>query len=300
LNDGTAATDLTLTAAQATGRSITGTADIAITAATPATAYNFSQLDSGANVNLTFVLDGQVSPSSNLTNVDSVILATGTTTMTAVQANGVSFSESPSTASLSITGSDGVQSLRGSAGNDTFATGSGTDTVDIDQGGSDTLLFSGQANDMVITGFDHGALSTGGDVLDFSGVSNLGSSGSYRAFNSLTGGPEFTETIIGLTLGIAETAQNVETLFKQSENYLNNKISAARPQAIGDIPAHAGSQSSMLFLISNSAANAVNIWHWVDADNNFNLSANEVTMLGTLQGVVSADLVSYVQENFIV
>jgi hypothetical protein len=160
----------------------------------------------------------------------------------------------------------------------------------VSQLGSDRLVFNGEANDMNITGFQHGALLDGGDVLDFSAIADLGAS-SYRSFNSFNGGAVFTETVIGLELGFADSAVNVQNLFAQSENYLNNKIDA-------------NSEADMVFLIANSAGTALNAWYWNDGANggtaDKNVTSAELTLVGSIAGGDADQLINYVTANFIV
>jgi hypothetical protein len=279
---------LTMTAAQADARSITGAGSVTLDAAEVATQYDFSTVDATGTLTVEYSAAGTVNSATVFTDVDVVHLASGATTLTAAQASGLSFAGSTVGASVVITGSAGVQTLAGTSGDDVIATGANADIVNlVDQGGSDKLVFNGEANDMTITGFQHGALLDGGDVLDFSAIADLGTS-SYRSFNSFNGGAAFTETVIGLELGFADSAVNVQNLFAQSENYLNNKI------------VDGTSQADMVFLIANSAGSAVNIWYWNDGNADMNVASGELTMLGSIAGATAPQLQSYLTENFIV
>jgi hypothetical protein len=286
LNDGTHASDLTLTAAQASGRTITGAADLVITNGEVTTAYDFSTIAANNDVSLEFTNAGTINASTVLTNVDVINLASGVTTLTAAQANGVSFAGSAVEASVRITGSDGVQALVGTTGNDVISTGTGLDIVDITQGGSDTLVFSGDAEDMNITGFLGGS-GDGADVLDFSAITGL-TSNSYKAYNSVQDNDPVRDPITGIVAEFADSAINVQSIFAQAGGFLNSKIDSASP-------------TNMIFLISNSAQSSVGIWHWQDAEGlDTNVQANELTLLGKLLGENSTSLTNYDSSNFLV
>jgi len=264
---------------------ITG-ASVEVSNATPNTAYDFSRLTAITST-VVYATSGQIHPDSNFTGVSDIKLATGVTEMLAEQANGISFTGSAAGASVNISGSSGDQNLNGTSGNDTFDTGSGTDAVNISQGGSDELIFTTEANDMDITGFDVNS-GAENDVINFGNLylANI----NFRSFNTETGDPnvQFTDPITGLEDIYANSALNVETAFKQYGNFLNNMITNVV-------------QDKMVFLIANTADTVVNIWYWQDApaSNDNRVQQTELTKIGSLLGLGSSDIQFFSSDSFL-
>ncbi len=212
------------------------------------------------------------------------------TKMTAAQANGIDFTSSDG--ALHVTASEGIQSLTGTLHNDVFeGGGTGTDTVNLGaDSGSDTLVWATTpANQMVITNFLAEGQGSENDVLDFSNLS-LHNPNHVSIYEGLVSDPDvadvpskLTADVVGLTdLFAGDTAKSVETLFKSSNNFLNKLVDAGT----------GGNHTDMVFLIANSAADDanINVWHWVDANNDGNLMQNEVLLLGTVNGLGASAL----------
>jgi hypothetical protein len=280
---------LRLTAAAASGASITGEGVVEVVDAARGSGYDFSTLADGLTVSVQYADVGTIDLSTDFSGVDTVKLAAGVTTMTAAQADDLAFTGSAEGASVNITGSAGVQNLQGTAGNDTIATGTDADTVDLSQGGSDRVIFNGNPSDVAVTSFTAAATADGGDIMDFSLISGL-DVGGYTAFDMVDGGESLTTGVVGILGAFADTAANVQSLFTQAQGFLNGKVDANSP-------------SDIVFLISNPADEAVRAWYWNDgagAAADKNVQAAELTMLGTFTGMANSDLLNLTSQNLAV
>jgi hypothetical protein len=225
-----------------------------------------------------------------MTGVDQVVLAAETTTLTAGQANGITFSGTGER--VVITASDGQQTLNGTDGNDRIhgdTDTNTTDTVNITQGGMDTLVFSGAANDFTVTGFT--ASGAGADRFDFRSVSaaleNVNDAGIDVNVQDITQGTtEITGEILLFTTGGANQAAGVQLLFGL------DITGPALNTLLGN------GDNDMVLFIANEANTAVNVWRWDDAGTQ-GVQEAELSLLATLNGLTRQDLDSLQPNQFI-
>jgi len=283
--------ELIMTAAQAVARSITGGGSVKLDAAVVDMPYDFSTVDVTGTLTVEFSDAGTVSDSTVFTDVDVVRLASGSTTLSAAQATGLSFADSAVNAAVVITGSAGVQVLVGTTGHDEIATGAGADTVNIEQGGNDTLVFDGSTNDMEITGFDAALLDADGDILDFSALSGVLSGSGVNVLSTTDNNLTMAGKVIVLE-DVVGSAAAIATQFAQYGNMapggiLNSLISNGESKIF---VADAG----------DSVTPHSNVWRWTDAGaNDGNLQAAELELLGTLEGLTKDQLSNLTSVNFI-
>jgi hypothetical protein len=144
-----------------------------------------------------------------------------------------------SSAANYIDGGAGADNLTGGAGDDTFVGGLGADDIDIAAGGSDTLAYkSGEVSEGsdTVTGFQIGATSGGGDVIDIhdvlastpvSGSVDADALADYVNINQVnsttvqvqvdpTGNSAFASTLVTLTLTTSETV-TLQSLLQQNQ-----------------------------------------------------------------------------------
>ncbi|MDH6084717.1 Ig-like domain-containing protein, partial [Umezakia ovalisporum] len=158
---------LTLTAAQAGGKSITGTGAVTVTGLTATT--DLSGVDAGLNVTATVTAATDISGNNNLGTVDTFGVGTQTLTLTAAQASGKSIT---GTGAVTVTGLTATTDLSGvgaglnvtatvtaatdiSANNnlgtvDTFGVDAGTLTLTAAQAGGKSITGTGA---LTVTGF---------------------------------------------------------------------------------------------------------------------------------------------------
>jgi hypothetical protein len=270
----------TLSAAQATGRLIADVdnVDVRITGAAVGTAYDFSDLNV-YDAALTFTGPGAVDAATDFgPSIDTITLG-GATTLSAAQANGISFA---GTGAVTITGSAGDQVLSGTAGDDTIAGGTAEDgdQVDITQDGNDTLVFDADSF-MLVSGFETGS---GKDVLDFSSLGLDGSS----TLAVVTSGAELSAAltadakVIAYLIGSAADPASSATA-----DGLASSINTAL-ELMGSLFAWG---STKAFLATASANNST-AWLWSDDNSSGNVQASELTALARLNDVDRADLLA--------
>ncbi|MDH6086791.1 Ig-like domain-containing protein [Umezakia ovalisporum] len=150
---------LTLTAAQASGKSITGTGAVTVTGLTATT--DLSGVGAGLNVTATVTAATDISGNNNLVTVDTFQVDAGTLTLTAAQAGGKSIT---GTGALTVTGFTASTDLSGvGAGlnNVTVIVKTVEDLTNLDISGVDVFeveprqtltLTAAQANGRTITG----------------------------------------------------------------------------------------------------------------------------------------------------
>jgi hypothetical protein len=284
---------LQINADTANGLTISGTGTVDVRDAQTGVAYDFSTI-TAATSKVNFVDAGQLHADTNLTGVDEISLAAGTTEFSAEQANGRVFS---GLGAVKIYDAAGTQNFKGTGFNDTFwGQGSDSDVVDFskqdgggnDISGSDTVRFSGDPSDMSVTGLTFGAFldNTEADVLDFSNLSGLlnnvnkgQADADYQGISintDLASSFKMTGYVIGLSGATVENERGVADLFSLFNDKLNKTVDAG-----GD----------MVFLIANAAGNT-NVWHWHDVQGagQGDIQQAELTKMGTLVGVGQTDI----------
>jgi hypothetical protein len=260
---------------------------------------NFSTITATGTVKVEFGNDGTLEQGTVMTGVDQVVLASGVTTLTGVQANGITFSGTGGTVNITAAEDDGAQTLRGTTGNDTIA-GRDGDTVFINQGteggGSDTLVFSGSANDFTVTGFNTGTTVGVRDVLDFSRVrtslENANEAGSAVNVQTYNNTGDITGEIVLFTAIRGPTADAIAAQFDVSRDNaptLNDGL--------------AGGANDMIFLIAKDASTdpdtaALNVWRWQDSNNDGDVLGTELSLLATLNGIRQDDIQTIPTNNF--
>ena len=262
--------------------------------------YNFSTITATTS-KVTFSDAGQLNAETDLTGVDEISLAAGTTEFSAEQANGRVFS---GLGGVKIHDAAGTQTFQGTGFDDTFwGQGSNNDVVDFskldgglnDISGSDTVRFSGAASDMSVLGLTFGALldNAHADVLDFGNISNsfynVNKSPDDDVYQGLSINDDLNSSfkitghVIGLSGSTVENARGVADLFSLFDNKLNKTVDAG---------------SDMVFLIANAAGDT-NVWHWHDVQGpgHGDIQQAELTRLGTLVGVDQTDIALILASN---
>jgi hypothetical protein len=275
-----------------TGLTVTGLGAVSVTGAIVATLYDFSDIATAANTTVTFGDAGTVNASSVFTGVNTIGLSTGVTTLTAIQADGATFTGS-GTVTVS-TNAAGQQSLSGTSGNDTFTADTDASTVDlldISQGGNDTVVFTTAAGGFTITGFDVDDTGVNSDVLDIRAFSSLLNNEHVSSDAPITfqyysnTNTDLVGEVIIFTELLSGSAAGVASVF-------NFSIDGVRINDLIDSVLSDDSTNDLLFVIANDSDTATNIWRWQDANDDGNVASGELSLVTTLNGITSANLVS--------
>jgi len=282
-----------------------------------ATTKNIAFVEAGSLLNSSVSFDG----------VHEITLATGTTDLSATQADGRVFSGA---GGVSIHDGAGVQSYNGTAHDDTifgFGGDSNTvivnskpvvvpDTVDLSQGGHDTVVFSGLANDMSVTGLTF-ATGADSDVLNFANLSGQ----LYNHNNSVNG---HVASLSGSAYNLVTVNGDGALFTENTDHTLTEAVLAPATRFTGfvavmlDVTAENERGVASVFAISNTlnklvdtggdmvflmadAAGDTNVWHWTDSGVGLNHDGNvqytELTKLATLVGVDQTDLANIRENN---
>ena len=322
--------ELRLTAAQVVALAgdsvaIAGDGDVAVELDDIAAAsFDLSTIDVTGTVTVEFGNAGTLHASTNMTGVGVVVLAADDvdgntlvrTTMTSAQANGVVFSGE---GTVEITASAGLQTLEGTAGDDIIwgdEDAATTDTVDLGSvggGGTDTLKFYSAENGMTVTGFTTGT-GTGHDVLDFSNL-NLVNNAENGAETDTASATVYSGTnlsiydningkLAGLVIALAdlESIDSASTLATAFSVRINGQM----------LNSFVSPNSKLIFLTGSDreiegelvAGADTKIWLWDDTTagagtGNGSLNSNELTLLGTLEGVTMAALQALRDDNVV-
>jgi hypothetical protein len=309
---------LQIHAGVANNLAISGAGTVDVRDAQTGDPYNFSTI-TAINLHLTFANAGQLNASTDLTGVDQISLAEGTTEMSGSQADGREFSGLGGVKIHDET-TDNAQHYKGTAFADTIIGSGGdgievlvnkklvnvpADTVDLSQGGQDTVVFSGDLNDLAVTGMTFG-MGNEADVLNFSNLSaslhNTAAGGALANANSdatlipyqlLNMDQALPSTVTGHVIGFTgvtiEDERSVANLFTLLGNALNNKVNV---------------NDDLIFLIANTGGDT-NIWHWQDQPTtgvnghalDGNVQFDELTRLGSLMGVDQTDIATLLWSN---
>lgn len=189
-----------------------------------------------------------------------------------------------------IVGGAGADKIIAGAGNDVLTGGAGNDELDISGGGSNTLKFGSTAalNGVdKITGFNTGAISAGGDVLDVAGqLTGISVTAISAALTNLTGAQavaddsiytvNFNAAINGKNFGAADMAE----LFAAAGKTFSTTTAAAAQSVI----VVQGTDETHLYYVDSSGGTATTI------------EAGEVGLIAVLVGVNNT--ATFVNANF--
>jgi hypothetical protein len=290
-----------LTAAQLSGNALvaggalhTGTAQVLH--GDVVSAYDFSHQAAFNGLSLTFDTAGQMAAgTTGLSHFSIVNLATGTTSLSAAQADSVTWGGAGGVNVTHATGDASQHSLNGTAFADTFTGHGGNDLVDISQDSSvsDTLVFSGLAHDFsdvagfTVTNFDQTTQTfdaTGGDNLNFHALDGGNAFGfAHLDLANLPGKPSpmspypaiADHQVLVVDNFAAADATAVQVLFNSSLFHLNDRLVT-------------GVAHDEILMISDGNNNA-NIWSWIDTSGDHKVQQSELHLLGTLHGLTIND-----------
>lgn len=231
-------------------------------------------------------LDGAAWTGSALSSVD----ASGNTAGVAVSVAGASqgiLITGTDKADL-IIGGDGADKIIAGAGDDVITGGKGNDIIDISGGGSNTINFESTAADNgkdTITGFNTGALASGGDVLAITGFSG-GAAGVISAnLTNLTGNQalannslytvNYNAAISAKDFGGADFAD----MFAAAGKVFSTTVGAAGDHGVVVIQ---GTDVTQIYYVNSGADTTI--------------SAGEVVLVGVLDGITNVD--TFIGDNF--
>ncbi|HYC42791.1 MAG TPA: DUF4214 domain-containing protein [Noviherbaspirillum sp.] len=198
-----------------------------------------------------------------------------------IDLSGLTMTDSVATGLLGaiVTGNDGADTILGTTRNDEITAGKGADTINLSNGGNDTVTFSAAANNGkdTIVGFNAGTDAVTADILKVSTLATL--------VGSTTGGVDVALTATS-TAKLATAAYEVIGIAaadKAAADWSNvaTKISGALT-IVGDTTA---ANANTVILIDNGTDTRVYLFS-DDATNNTTVEASELTLVGTVSGVL--------------
>ena len=190
---------------------------------------------------------------------------------------------------VTVTGTAKADTITGGAGADVINAGAGADLV-IGSGGADVITLGAGADTYRIIATNAGdtvkdfTAGTGGDVLDYdtavNGVAGTATAIKFRAVSALGTAFVADSTVIVVT-GAAATGTSTAAIATFLDNYGNNHTFE------GD--------DDFLFIVNLGNGNA-GVVHFDSGGADNTVTAGELALLATLEGVDTANLVA---ENFI-
>lgn len=191
-----------------------------------------------------------------------------------------------STDSLVIVGDSSPETFYAANQGTTSLTGGNGDDRLYGGNGQDTFVFAG---DVHLNGYDRlfdFQIGTGGDVLDFSKL--LNQTDTSNIATQLTDAPNNQawsngQVLVAQGYGL-NGASSVAGLFNQNE----------AQQAVFAAPSQAGKA----VLITSDIVGSADIWGIVNQTDVTEISADEVTLLGSIEGLNNLSLVGFSENNF--
>jgi len=230
------------------------------------------------NVSITPV-NGVVAANATVT-IDTTAMTSGILTFSGANEADGKYVISAGAGADVITGSAGADSIYGGFGGDSITGGAGADTIDLGSGDGavDTVVLATTTNDLI-----YSYSITGGDIIKF-----------------IDGGGDLVGTAtkgfakgLGTALGLGATAMDAANVIviTDAQTQTGTGIQAVIATINGGAGANIGDG---VYIISAAANGNANVWYDAAAAN------TDSVQVGTLVGIVLADLANLVTANFAV